>query len=74
MKKSLLITVLISFLSAYVVLNVDAPAPGSPPAEAPLSGSSRLATLLGNDAQQAYPQVLEPRDFRFPEDHGPHPE
>jgi predicted secreted hydrolase len=36
--------------------------------------SSRLSELLTPDDRDAYPLVLEPREFRFPEDHGPHPE
>jgi predicted secreted hydrolase len=36
--------------------------------------SSRLSELLAPDDLDAYPLALEPREFRFPEDHGPHPE
>jgi predicted secreted hydrolase len=35
--------------------------------------SSRLSELLSPEDLQDYPLVLEPRDFSFPEDHGPHP-
>ena len=34
---------------------------------------SQLSALLGSDAE-GFPRVTEPRAFRFPEDHGPHPE
>jgi predicted secreted hydrolase len=36
--------------------------------------STELATLLGSDAEAGFARVLEPREFRFPRDHGPHPE
>jgi len=36
--------------------------------------SSRLSELLTPDDLDAYPLVLEPREFSFPDDHGPHPE
>lgn len=36
--------------------------------------SSRLSELLGNDDRAVFPLVMEPRTFRFPEDHGAHPE
>ncbi len=35
---------------------------------------SRLATLLGGDADAGFAQALAPRTFVFPADHGPHPE
>ncbi|HEY5666523.1 MAG TPA: lipocalin-like domain-containing protein [Gammaproteobacteria bacterium] len=35
---------------------------------------SRLADLLGSDADAAFARALEPRKFVFPADHGPHPE
>jgi predicted secreted hydrolase len=37
-------------------------------------GSSRLAELLSAGDVAGYASALEPRKFRFPEDHGPHPE
>jgi len=37
-------------------------------------GSSRLAGLLGNRDSSDYARAREARSFRFPEDHGPHPE
>ncbi len=39
-----------------------------------LPGSSRLSELLRGDGVEGYASVLEAREFRFPEDHGPHPE
>ena len=38
---------------------------GEPPSE--------LAGLLGSDADQGFARALEPREFVFPRDHGPHP-
>jgi predicted secreted hydrolase len=35
---------------------------------------SRLADLLGSDADPAFARALTPRAFVFPQDHGPHPE
>lgn len=35
---------------------------------------SRLAELLGSEADPAFARALEPRPFKFPADHGPHPE
>jgi predicted secreted hydrolase len=34
---------------------------------------SQLAELLGSDAAEEFARALEPRDFSFPADHGPHP-
>lgn len=39
----------------------------------PGQGASRLAELLGADERAAFPAAVEPRSFRFPADHGPHP-
>ena len=35
---------------------------------------SQLADLLGSDADKGFARALEPRQFEFPADHGPHPE
>jgi predicted secreted hydrolase len=35
---------------------------------------SRLADLLGAEADAGFAKALEPRQFMFPADHGPHPE
>ena len=35
---------------------------------------SQLAELLGDAADAGFARALEPRDFVFPDDHGPHPE
>jgi len=37
-------------------------------------GSSRLSELLGAGDVAGYASALQPRTFRFPEDHGPHPD
>lgn len=68
---SIEIIVLFCFLSAC-----DRPARHAPVVDTvqPAVSSSRLAGLLGADADNAFPRVLAPREFRFPEDHGPHPE
>ena len=36
--------------------------------------TSQLADLLGSDAAPAFARAIAPREFVFPEDHGPHPE
>jgi predicted secreted hydrolase len=43
-------------------------------AEEPTAQSSQLADLLGSDADPAFARAIAPREFIFPEDHGPHPE
>lgn len=46
---------------------------GSVAADAIQAPPSRLATLLGNDAEAGFDAALAPRAFTFPADHGPHP-
>jgi predicted secreted hydrolase len=36
--------------------------------------SLSIATALRASNEQGYDRAIEPRDFRFPADHGPHPE
>lgn len=40
----------------------------------PAPASSRLSELLSADTGEGYALALEPREFSFPRDHGPHPE
>ena len=47
---------------------------GSLPADENPAPPSRLATLLGSDADAGFARALAPRTFVFPADHGPHPE
>ena len=47
--------------------NVDA-------TNAPPAAAGRLARLLGADGIGDFPLALSPREFQFPDDHGPHPE
>ncbi|HSM29276.1 MAG TPA: lipocalin-like domain-containing protein [Woeseiaceae bacterium] len=35
---------------------------------------SRLSELLGGDGDAGFEKAVEPREFVFPEDHGPHPD
>jgi predicted secreted hydrolase len=72
-KKALLFVVLIIFLTASWWLLRD---PGLPVHATRVTqpGSSRLSELLGGARDAGFPLVLEPREFRFPSDHGPHPE
>lgn len=39
-----------------------------------VGGSSRLTELLSDRGNESYAQAVEPRDFSFPKDHGPHPD
>lgn len=43
-------------------------------AAAVAGGSSRLSELLSDQGLEGYAQAIEPREFVFPDDHGPHPE
>lgn len=43
-------------------------------ASVPVSGSSRLSELLRDDDEQGFRKAIEPHDFRFPTDHGAHPQ
>lgn len=44
---------------------VPAPAPSTPPAS--------VTALLGGEEPAGFARATVPRDFRFPDDHGPHP-
>ena len=73
MKKKYLIIVLIGFIILTIARSIDFSS--TPPAgpEAHSSGS-RLFQLLSGDRVDGYSQAIEARTFRFPEDHGPHPD
>lgn len=58
---------------ATAILTADTGAQEAAQAAPANSGSPRLSTLLGS-ADPGYARALEPRDFAFPADHGPHPE
>jgi predicted secreted hydrolase len=60
-------------LTAVILSSCDssvAPYSAPPPA---FQGASRLSELLRADADAGFPMVLDAREFRFPQDHGPHP-
>jgi len=65
-----------AYLYVLYVVNLAACGPAGEVAEdsAALPGSSRLAVLLGAGADDGFPRATDPRDFRFPDDHGPHEE
>ncbi len=73
MKKGLTISVLIMVFIAILIYSVN-PRPGAPSPTRFSGGSSRLAQLLSDDGVTGYAAATEPRTFRFPADHGPHPE
>jgi len=47
---------------------------GSSLADGDTAPPSRLASLLGSDADAGFTRALAPRTFVFPADHGPHPD
>ena len=53
---------LAALLLSSVLLADEAAAPGS-----------QLSKLLSGDGDAGFERALEPREFRFPDDHGPHP-
>lgn len=60
-------------ISIVLLAGCDDRGTGEGTAEESLAGTSRLATLLRSEEAGAYRQVLTPRQFEFPIDHGPHP-
>lgn len=70
--KELLIAVLITVI-LVASLRALAPRKAVPPAPARAAASPRLAELLSDAGREGYAQAIEPRDFAFPADHGPHP-
>ena len=73
MKKIILVIVFV-IITGLAVRGFRGPAPGDVEPVAAVPASSRLSELLGADADAGFPLALEPRPFRFPADHGPHPE
>ena len=72
MKKGLTIIVLIIVLVAAMIVSENRRPGASTPGRVS-SGSSRLSQLLSDDGVTGYAVATEPRTFRFPSDHGPHP-
>jgi len=73
MKKYLLFVVSIAMI-VFVIVRFNAHGPAAS-AELDTSGSgSRLSQLLGGDRVEGYSMAGGARTFRFPEDHGPHPD
>ena len=68
-RKNWHLVVLISLILSSCDSGVT-PYSAPPPA---FQGASRLSELLRADADAGFPMVLDAREFRFPEDHGPHP-
>ncbi len=61
-----------SALLAGWALGLTGCAPATDRGAAP-TGQLRLGALLGETDLAGYRRALEPRTFRFPQDHGPHP-
>ena len=72
MKKALTIIVLIIVLVAALIVSENRRPGASSPGRFN-GGSSRLSQLLSDDGVTGYAVAKEPRTFRFPSDHGPHP-
>ncbi len=64
-------------LKTLILLSLVSCGPGveevTEPADV-LPGSSRLSDLLSDKGVEGYAKAIEPRLFRFPSDHGPHPD
>jgi len=73
MKKKLLVIVLIGGIILIIARFIDFSSTPPAASEAHSSGS-RLFQLLSGDRVEGYSQASEARTFRFPEDHGPHPD
>lgn len=50
----------------------DTQEPGNAEQSEVLRGGSRLSELLGGEASENFARAIEPREFVFPRDHGPH--
>ena len=72
-RKVTLIIVLLLVISAAVI-QFRPPAAPETNAQAATGGSSRLSELLSDQGLEGYAQAIEPRQFAFPADHGPHPD
>ena len=72
-RKVALIIVLMLVISAAVI-QFRPPAAPETKAQAAAGGSSRLSELLSDQGLEGYAQAIEPRQFAFPADHGPHPD
>ncbi len=71
MKKKLLLLVITGVVVTLFWLNK--PEVATEPADFDVAASSpRLASLLGADGIDGFKQVVAPRKFSFPQDHGPH--
>lgn len=46
----------------------------TPDSAVELRASLSVSEVLGGGSDEGFARALEPRDFRFPEDHGPHPD
>jgi len=73
LRKTLLVTV-ITVVIVFIVISFRPTDEGSVNVPQDPPGSSRLAELLGAGNVAGYASALQPRTFRFPEDHGPHPD
>jgi predicted secreted hydrolase len=73
MKQYLFIAGLIAITGFSIIQSCD-PGPDAPADQDGSRGGSRLSELLGGDAAEGYSMAADARTFRFPEDHGPHPD
>ncbi len=69
-KKSVYLIVFTLIITSLSACEGDQQNTGAAP-EA-LRGGSRLSELLGGDSSAGFARAIEPREFVFPRDHGPH--
>ena len=68
------LTIVLMLVITATVLQFRSPSGPDVAAQAAVGGSSRLSELLSGQGLEGYAQAIEPREFTFPADHGPHPE
>lgn len=67
-------TLLLLFLVSACSLDRDGGDAADRARQPSVPATSRLAGLLGNEGRDDFALALEPVEFEFPADHGPHPE
>lgn len=73
LNKAALVVVSIVVIGTVILQTRQSSEPG--PSGLPAAGGSgRLSELLGDQGLEGYALALEPREFKFPADHGAHPD
>jgi len=71
--KKAIYPVVLTVITIFAIVGCDAVVDKSGESIEILPGSSRLSDLLSGGGLEGYSKAIQPRDFSFPEDHGPHP-